>query len=192
MFYSPVLLEAVYELQRQYPESKHFEYYETQIDRLKASIEAGSRDYEKAVVIKKRYTSFRKLLEQFKGQNLLVDIWATWCGPCIEDFRFKDSLKPYIEKNNLKIIYISIDKSEWKDKWEQSIKYNQLEGFHVRANNELISDMWTVIGDEKGAVPRYVLIDSNGEIFMSTAPRPLEGDELVNKINQMLSKEIQR
>ncbi|NNF22402.1 MAG: hypothetical protein HKN67_10695, partial [Saprospiraceae bacterium] len=157
LFYSPILLDAVYELQRQYPDCEHFDYYIPYIEKLKASVKARGENFDEAVLIRKKYSSFRDLIKYFYGQNLLIDIWATWCRPCIEDFEYKDRLTPFTERRKLNILYVSIDKIEWEDRWEQSIKYNQLAGYHVRVNKDMIDDMWSVIGGEKGTIPRYLL-----------------------------------
>jgi len=119
---------------------------------------------------------------------VLIDIWATWCHPCIEDFKYKSSIKPYIDSLQLEILYISIDKTEWEDRWRQSIKINQLEGYHFRANNKFIIDMWSTIGDLQGAIPRYVLIDKKGSIFKSTATRPSAGNALSSEIAELVKK----
>lgn len=71
-------------------------------------------------------------------------------------------------------------------RWRQSIKINQLAGNHFRADTEFIKDMWEVIGDEKGVIPRYVLIDKEGKIFKSTAARPGNGSELVQEIESLI------
>ncbi len=188
LFYSPALLDAVYELERQYSESAHFKHFETYLEKLKTSIHAGSEKYDKAIVIKKHYTSFKDLLKKFKGQNLLIDVWATWCHPCVADFRYKDVVNPFIENQQIKILYISIDKPQWQDRWRQSIKYNELEGYHVRANNELIIDMWKVLGGNVGAIPRYALVDKRGEIFLNTAARPSNGELLKEQITSLMLK----
>lgn len=47
--------------------------------------------------------------------------------------------------------------------------------------------MWNVIGDFKGAIPRYLLIDKEGKIFKSTAARPSEGNELVQQIESLIT-----
>ncbi len=192
LFYSPALLDAVYELERQYPESAHFKHFEPYLEKLETSIHKGGEKYDKAIVIKKNYTSFQDLLEQFQGKNLLIDIWATWCHPCVADFRYKNVVKPFIENQTIQLLYISIDKPQWEDRWRQSMKYNELEGYHVRANNELIIDMWKVLGGDVGAIPRYALVDKNGEIFLNTAARPSDDEKLTEQINRLLTSQVEK
>ncbi len=178
LFFSPALLQSVYALQAKYPKSANLDFYKPQIEKLKTSLEASHQEFEKGKIIGTNYHSFNNLMKRFNGKNLLVDIWATWCHPCIEEFKYKNSILPFIENQQIEMLYISIDKSQWEDRWRQSIKLNQLEGNHFLANAKFIEDMWEAIGDLKGAIPRYVLIDKQGKIFKSTAARPREGLEL--------------
>ncbi len=188
MFYSPALLDAVYQLQFQYPDLAHWGLLKPLIEKLKASILSAGMDYDKAIIIKTHYTSFMDLIGQFKGKNLFIDIWATWCGPCVKDFQYKDVIMPFVDDQQLEWLYISIDKALWKDRWKQSIKYNELHGHHVRANDVLITDMWKVLGGYEGAIPRYVLVDKKGNIFISTAARPSESDILVQQISDLIAQ----
>ncbi|HPW62282.1 MAG TPA: TlpA disulfide reductase family protein [Cyclobacteriaceae bacterium] len=187
-FYSPALLHAVYDLQKKYPNSVNMDFYKPQIEKLRANLETAQREFKGGKIINSNYNSLNDLLKHFEGKNVLIDIWATWCHPCIEDFKYKSSIQPYRDSLELEMLYISIDKPEWDDRWRQSIKINQLEGYHFRANNKFIIDMWSTIGDWQGAIPRYVLIDKKGNIFKSTAARPSMGKELSSQITELISK----
>lgn len=186
LFFSPTLLHSVYDLQAKYPDSKNLEFYAPQIEKLRASLAASQQPFGKARIIGANYDSFGDLIKRFEGENVLVDIWATWCHPCIADFQYKSSLAPFVEAGQIEILYISIDKRQWDDRWRQSIKINALAGNHFRADPEFIKDMWKVIGDYQGAIPRYVLIDRQGKIFKSTAARPGEGSALAEQIRSLV------
>ncbi|MDH5365965.1 MAG: hypothetical protein OEW67_03205 [Cyclobacteriaceae bacterium] len=188
-YYSPTLLNAFYDLQSQYPDSENLKHFEPQVTKLKAYLKSTKTTYNKGVIINRNHKSFESLLGGFKGKNVLIDIWATWCRPCIEDFKYKQMLQPFIDSLQLEVLYISFDKPEWEDRWKNSIKFNELEGHHFRANKKFIEDMWIELGGMVGAIPRYALVDKKGELFLSTASRPSEGTKLVDEINQLLAKE---
>jgi thiol-disulfide isomerase/thioredoxin len=186
LYYSPTLLHAVYDLQGRHPSSVHMQFYQPKIDKLKNGLETGKQPFAKAKVIEANFSSFNSLIKRFEGKNLLVDIWATWCHPCIEDFKHKESIHSFMESGQIEVLYVSIDKQQWDDRWRQSIKINALEGNQFRASTKFILDMWSTIGDLQGAIPRYVLIDKQGQIFRSTAARPSKGTELVKQIELLL------
>lgn len=185
-FYSPTLLGAVNSMKEQYPESKLIKPYEPKIDALNEYLKKSASSYDKSKIIETNFINFNDLLEAFRGQNLLIDIWATWCAPCVDDFNYKSILRPFIYQKNITVLYISIDKDRWKNKWKENIKFNELEGYHVLADNALIQDMWKELGGREGLIPRYALIDKNGSIYLDNAARPSEGEKLVQQIESLL------
>lgn len=188
LFFSPLLLHAVYDLQTKYPASENLTFFTPHIEKLKKSLEVSASEYPDAKIIGANISSFHKLIKRFEGRNLLIDIWATWCHPCIEDFKYKDSIQPFIDREQIEVLYISIDKAQWRDRWRQSIKINGLAGNHFRADEGFIRDMWEVLGDFKGAIPRYVLIDKQGIIYKRTASRPGDGSRLTGEIQALVSQ----
>ena len=185
--YSPTLLNAYNELKNQYPNSIHITRLEPQVEKLKVYLKSSSEKFDKAEFINTNYYQFVDLLELFRGKNILIDVWATWCGPCIHEFNYKDTFRPFIDSGELTVLYISIDKERWEQKWRDNIKYNQLEGYHVLANNVLKKDMWDFLGGLTGAIPRYALINKKGEIFINEAARPSQKELLRTQIDDLVS-----
>jgi thiol-disulfide isomerase/thioredoxin len=188
LYYSPELLTIFYDIQSRYPNSKHLAHFTPQVEKLKAYIQTSSEEFDKGIIVKGNYNSFSSLLKQFEGKNILVDVWATWCHPCIYDFQHNEVYKPLIDDENLVKLYISIDKPEWDDRWRQGIKYNKLEGYHYRGNHKFIVDMWEVLGQPVGAIPRYALVDKAGNVVVKNAFRPAEDGKLLGLINELLEK----
>ena len=188
-FYSPVLLNAANTLMKEYPDSQLLKPYEPKINLLKTYLKNSSKHYQKAKIVKTNFLEFNDLLESFRGKNLLIDIWATWCAPCVEEFNHKGILKPFIDDGSISVLYISIDKPRWENKWKENIRFNELEGYHVLADNILIRDMWKQLGGREGLIPRYALIDKNGSIYLNNAAPPSEGERLVKQIESLLAME---
>lgn len=186
LFYSPALLHSAYDLQNKYPNSSIIKYLEPKIDNLKIKLEVASHEGSKGKIIDANYKTFNSLLKRFEGKNIFIDVWATWCHPCVEEFKHKSVVQPFMDRDDIEVLYISIDKPEWEDRWRQSIKINDLEGYHFRAEQAFIMDMWNSIKGYEGAIPRYILINRKGELFKNTASRPSDGEKLTKEIEELV------
>ncbi|MEN8125141.1 MAG: TlpA disulfide reductase family protein [Bacteroidota bacterium] len=109
-------------------------------------------------------------LDDLKGKYVYVDVWATWCAPCKREIPYlKDLNKEYLDKD-ITFVSLSIDKMEDKDKWIKMVKDKNLEGVQIMADNAWNSDFVTNYGIK--GIPRFILIDKEGNILDSDAPRP--------------------
>ncbi|MCG3165817.1 MAG: Thiol-disulfide oxidoreductase ResA [Bacteroidia bacterium] len=113
-------------------------------------------------------------LDDFKGKVVYIDFWASWCGPCRQQFPFAKQLKEkFTEKERKKItfLYISIDENE--ESWRSSIEKLEIEGFHTISPGNWSSEACKFF--KISSIPRYMLIDKSGNIADENAKRP--GDE---------------
>ncbi len=109
-------------------------------------------------------------LESLKGKYIYIDIWATWCGPCIKETPFLQKVEQQYQGKNIEFVSISIDAIKDQGKWSKFVTEKQLGGIQLLADNEWNSKFikeYTIQG-----VPTFILIDPNGNIINSRAPRP--------------------
>ena len=184
MMYSNTLLNAIKELQKKHPGSTHWKYYQPKIDALKAYLEKSVDSN----IITDKYSTFPELIKRFEGKNVFIDIWATWCRPCIEEFKYRSVLEPFVSRKDLSVLYISVDKPQVEDRWKKSIAANDLDGTHFRADKDFINDMWRTIGGAPGVIPRYVLIDKEGKIFNPAASPPSHAPDLTKEVRLLLAQ----
>ena len=98
-------------------------------------------------------------LSQFKGQAVLLDFWASWCGPCIIDL--PDIRKIKEKTNALPVVFLNMSLDEDEAAWRGAITEHEIEGVHVRADG-FGSDV--AKSYQVKALPSYYLVDSQGLI----------------------------
>lgn len=111
-------------------------------------------------------------------------MWATWCGPCRDEFAYKDKLDSFLKKNGTDILYLSIDVAERDEKWREMIKFYHLSGYHIRANKDLSDDVFQTLNLKY--IPRYMYVNEKGEILSQKTARPSDKEKLYNEITSYL------
>lgn len=120
------------------------------------------------------------LLSETKGKLVYLDIWATWCKPCIASFRYYENLISDFAVNDVEFIFLSVDNQP--DKWKQFIAEQKVpDGKHfIEKEKGAVYDAFKIYG-----IPRYILIGRDGKIIDAYAPGP--GSK---EIKELLSKYI--
>ncbi len=122
-------------------------------------------------------------LEDMRGNVVYLNFWASWCKPCIQKMDKLKSIQPILEKEGVKFVNISLDKT--KEAWASALNRYQFNnsGIHLFANSEIESG----IASEYGVriLPQYYIINKDGAF----ATKPKKKDILA--IQQTL-KELNR
>ncbi|WP_324676595.1 TlpA disulfide reductase family protein [Hymenobacter sp. GOD-10R] len=119
-------------------------------------------------------------LSQFRGKYVLVDFWASWCGPCRQENPNVTKVYNEYKTRNFDILGVSLDTEKARDKWLKAIQDDQL--------------AWTQVSDLKGwenqaaksysiqAIPQNFLVDPSGKIVATN----LRGEALKTTLAQFI------
>lgn len=121
-------------------------------------------------------------LSSFRGKYVLIDFWASWCGPCRKENPNVVRAFETFRNRNFTILGVSLDKPDGKEKWLDAIRKDGLTWTQV-------SDLkhWdNAVAKEYGikAIPQNLLIDPDGRIIAKN----LRGEELLRKLEEVLPK----
>lgn len=121
-------------------------------------------------------------LSDFKGKVVLVDVWATWCGPCRGEIPHLKKLEEEMHGKDVVFLSVSIDEAKDRQKWLDFIEKEGLKGVQLFAGgrDSTITQAYQIEG-----IPRFMVFDRNGNIVSVRAPRPSSPE-----LKQMLEAEL--
>lgn len=114
-------------------------------------------------------------LSSLRGQYVLIDFWASWCGPCRKEIPNVKKLHAYYGNKGLKVVGVSIDKDE--SKWRKAIGEEQLDYLQLWDPSMTTGKLYNYNG-----IPFIILIDPDGKILA----RQLRGEELRRKVSEYM------
>ncbi|TGV03099.1 TlpA family protein disulfide reductase [Flavivirga rizhaonensis] len=128
------------------------------------------------------YTGGTTSLSDLKGKYVYIDVWATWCGPCKYEIPFLKKVEKQYHDKNIAFVSISVDKQKDKDKWKKMIAEKELGGIQLITDNDFNTKF--ISAYKISGIPHFILLDPEGNIVKSMAPRPSE-EKLVELFNEL-------
>ncbi|HEX4575863.1 MAG TPA: TlpA disulfide reductase family protein [Edaphobacter sp.] len=117
-------------------------------------------------------------LDAMGGRVVLIDFWATWCGPCNEELPHMKKIAREFAGQPLVIISVSWDSDETK--WKNFINKNEMTWVQYRDADHVLSKNFGV-----EAIPHYFTIDSDGVL---TAEMMGSGSDVEGKLKKLIAK----
>jgi outer membrane protein OmpA-like peptidoglycan-associated protein len=140
-----------------------------------------------AKLYKNNLTDAQKVLDNFKrlnkGKGIFIDIWATWCRPCLD--AMPNNKRLYIETKNLPVefIFICTDFRTNMDDWITKVSILKQPGTHIFMADPIIYDMLKLL-PSWGGFPTYLFIDSTGKFIPGAIP--LNESVTTDRLSRML------
>lgn len=102
-----------------------------------------------------------KIKSAFKGKDLILDFWATWCAPCLSDLPYSKKLHDQMNGESVEFIYLCTSAGSDIEEWKSKIIELELGGTHLFVDNSTENGLMAMFNF--GGFPSYAFINSNGD-----------------------------
>lgn len=122
-------------------------------------------------------------LSDFKGKVVLVDVWATWCGPCKQQIPYMKEIEEEYHGKDVVFISVSVDEDKDRQAWQNMVKEKKMGGVQLFASG------WSKIAKDYkiDGIPRFMVFDKKGNVVTVDSPRPSDP-----KLKEILNAELMK
>ncbi|HLD54608.1 MAG TPA: hypothetical protein VJA82_14965 [Sediminibacterium sp.] len=173
-----------------YPNSMYLKKMNAIYDSIKM---VRQKAYSHQEIILKNYNSLKEIFNFHKERFFFIDVWATWCAPCIGEFAYTSQLEKQLDSLKIKKIYLSIDERRDSTKWKEIIKKYYLNGYHYIADKKIQVEILEHLLQRKESgglnIPQYFIFDKLKDKFYMNLSRPSSESVLYEEILKIVKME---
>jgi thiol-disulfide isomerase/thioredoxin len=178
------------DFKKRYPQSAYTVFMQPLADKAIAynkKINQAFTSKQKIIPDYSAINSFANLMQMFRGKTVYIEFWATWCITCKDQFDNEAALHKYLQSKGVEHLFILVDVNNKEAEWKALIKYFDLKGNHIKANEQLVRDVSKIFWNGKMyALPLYVIVNADGNIAEADALAPSDGKKLYQQIEKYM------
>lgn len=145
-------------------------------ENMKVSVGSSAPEFSYKGSDNKTYT-----MKDFQGKYVVIDVWATWCGPCRREIPHVLKLHNDFNDKNVKFVSISVDPLE--ETWRKFLEKENMPWMQLWSPGNFKSDI-TKKYNVRG-IPFFVMVDPKGNIVDLNSYRP--SSNMREKLNELLA-----